>query len=230
MPTEVEELTDVDGLERSDAELIFAGPPEDWREEANAVQADLVGKMALDDLIASKVAEQVAKILAAMNPEPVPKAMISKVHDRFVGSNAGPGTGNTIIKHFRCESAHSVKLAELDMDLLQEYEEGDRDRPTNEKGRLLSIIDAAIMPGKWIDWIEGHCYCYTTNQVRNVERVKRLAEQGLPGGMPGIYEDTGVTSENWQCFVCQHQPKFANKETFDNHMLAVHDVAADRAA
>jgi hypothetical protein len=230
MPTaEAEELTAIDGVDRPDAELVFAGPPEDWAEQANEIQADLAGKMALDDLIASKVAEQVAKILASMNAPGPAKVMVSKVGDRFVGQQGTSG-GLPVLKHYRCDAAHAHKVAEIDMDLLEAYESGARERPTNERGRPTSSVELAVLPGKWIEWIEGHCYCHTDNQVRNVERLIELNRQGLPGGMPGIYEDTGTVAENWQCFVCQHQPKLPNQETYNAHMWATHGVAPEQAA
>ena len=228
MTDAVQELTDIDGIERPNAEVIAEGPPEDWADQANHLAADAAGKEALDALIASKVAEEVSKILAAQNPAPAPKAMKANVYDRFVGQGGG-GTG-TPLKHYRCESAHAVKISELDMDLLEAYESGAKERPTNEKGKPYSPIELAVIPGKWIEFVETHCYCYTGNQVRNIERIRERARQGLPGGMPGIYEDTGAVSEHWQCFVCQHQPKFPNRETHDGHMWETHGVAPARAA
>ena len=229
----VQELTDIDGVERPDAEVIADviiedTTIEDWVDQAKEVEAEQAGKEALEALIASTVAEQLSRILAAQNPPPASKTMQSKVHDRFVGQGEA-GTG-PILKHYRCEAAHAVKVSELDMDLLEAYESGAKERPTNEKGKPYSPIELAVIPGKWIEFIEGHCYCRTDNQVRNIERIRERARQGLPGGMPGIYEDTGAVSENWQCFVCQHQPKFPNRETHDGHMWETHGVAPARAA
>lgn len=239
MASLIQEMTEIDGLDRSDAEVLFHGPldedpeeaterdpeevSEDWRARAAEASAyeerEKAGKLALQAVIADEVAKEVAKILAAMNPPTPAKAMISKVHDRFMtGGNVG-----TPLKHYRCESAHSVKLAELDMDLLEAYQSGEKDRPTNEKGRPYSAVELSVIPGKWIEWVETHAYPTTDNQVRNIERVKDLALKGLPGGMPGIYEDTGGV-QDWRCFVCHHQPQFTNRETHDAHMLAVHGV------
>lgn len=234
MPKAVQELTDIDGDEREGAEVIADEvlSEEDWA-------AQVEGEQALDAVVASRMAElrseikaeilhelAAAQIAAQSKPS---LAMRANVHDRFITGSNSPGGAAKILKHFRCDNAKSVKVIELDMKLLREYESGEKERPTNEKGRPYSAISLAVIPGSTIDWVDGHCYCYTDNQVANIERLQDLAARGASGGMPGIYEDVG-SAEEWRCFTCQDNPLFTSRQTFDNHMAATHGVTVTRIA
>ena len=187
----------------------------------------------LDTIVAAKVAEQVAEQVAiqmaailarqARDAEGPPKAMTANVYDRFVAnSNNAPGVGGEVIAHYRCDSAISTKQIVFDMELMDQYTSGDLEIPRNDQGRKLSIESLCVIPGETIDWVAGHCYVYTENQKRNIERAQERARLGLQGGMAGIYLDTGEHAVDWQCFTCPQQPKFSNQETYVNHMNATH--------
>lgn len=148
------------------------------------------------------------------------KTMVAKVHDGFITSSNGTGKP---LRHFRCDSATSCKVQVFDMDLMEKYESGELEVPRHEKtGRPLSILDLCKIPGEQLHWLEGHCYTFTDNQTRNIERLKRLAAEGKQGGMPGIYEDFG--GSQWQCHTCPRHPVFLDERTYQSHMKEVHGV------
>ena len=201
---------------------------EDWVAQKDDPQA---GADALNAIIDARVAAMRAEIkgevlaemaAAQLASESRPSlAMKAKVHDRFFeGRSTNTGTW---MKHYRCDAAVSTKVQEVDMDLLEAYESGAKERPVDQNGHPRPLLLLASMPGKTIDWIDGHCYAYTENQVRNIERLKALAEQGLDGGMRGIYEDVGE-DQQWLCHVCDPAKTFGSKQTYANHMQAVHGV------
>jgi hypothetical protein len=148
------------------------------------------------------------------------KTMLAKVHDGFITESNGSGTP---LRHFRCDSAVSCKVQVFDMALMAKYESGELELPKHEKtGRPLPILDLCKIPGEQLHWLEGHCYTFTENQTLNIERLKRLAEEGKPGGMPGIYEDFG--GQLWQCHTCPRRPTFNDERTYQSHMSGVHGV------
>lgn len=243
-PTAADELTAIDGVDRSDAEVIFESEPgaEDWTAQDEAAGADaleaVVAEMVERRLVSEReqiLGEATSAAMAAMAQQMAQASdkpalsMKAKVHEGFITeSNAPKGqTAQPWIKHFRCESAVSTKLTEIDMDLLDKYMNGDLERPSDPKtGRPYSdgrIINLCEIPGQYITWVEGHCYCFTPNQVRNIDRVQELDRLGQQGGMAGIYEDHGGVS--WQCQVCPTRPTFMDERTWRGHMVAVHAVA-----
>lgn len=211
--------------EVEEAASIDTGSEPNWDEEADMVK----GAAALDAIIAAKVEEQVAAILSAQAAKKAqeeskpPLAMKADIADRFITESNARGSTQPWLKHYRCDRAMSEKMVEYDMELMDSYERGELERPHHEgkPNRKVAITDLCVIPGQWISWVNGHCYAYTENQVRNVERVRKLAEEHKPGGMEGIYEDTGVGAL-WPCPVCTHVPAFLDKQTYANHMWAVH--------
>ena len=238
-----DEMTAIDGVNRADAEVVadhVSDEPyaEDWTQQEGTADD-------LETLIVSMVEKRLAREreqiqeaaiakamavfsqMAANADSKPPLSMTAKPHDRFITeSNAGAASGQPWLRHFRCETAVSTKMTEIDLDLYDKYMSGDLERPTDDKGRPYSdgrILALCEIPGQYIVWVEGHCYCYTENQVRNVERVDRLAVEGKQGGMQGIYEDHGGAS--WQCQVCPSRPSFLDERTWRGHMIAVHAVS-----
>lgn len=194
-------------------------------DETDAVEEDrqLDGFEALKAMIkAELMAEmraEVAQAQAVADSKPS-KTMVAKIHDGFITSANGTGKP---LRHFRCDAAISCKVQVFDMDLLEKYESGELPVPRHEKtGRPLPILDLCKIPGENLHWLEGHCYTFTENQNRNIERLKRLAAEGKQGGMSGIYEDFG--GEQWQCHTCPRRPVFLDERTYQSHMKEVHGV------
>ena len=213
-----QELTDIDGIDRSDAEVIAVS--EDWSgEEADALaalKAQIAAEM-LPDLTA-KVLSQVAATMAAADSKPA-LAMKAHVAQDFIERANGEGT---LLKHYRCDRMGSEKMIVYDMNLMRQYQSGERPVPEDkDTGRPKKIETLCVIPGEWISWLDGHCYVYSQNHVDNVERLRTLPRS--LGGAPDIYEDTGAAT--WQCFTCQPPRQFSDKITHDNHMRATHDPA-----
>jgi len=207
-----------------DASIDASAEAPDWEAERDEL---VTAERNLDLIIEQKVAERFAAVLAKQAADAVgpPKAMRSTVYDKFVANtNNSQNRGAEVLRHYRCDSAISTKMIEFDMELMDQYLSGTLEIPRNERGRKQSVEDLCVIPGQTIDWVAGHCYVYTENQIRNIERAQERAKLGLQGGMAGIYEDTGSVVE-WQCFTCERQPKFSNEQTYINHMNATHGAS-----
>lgn len=220
----VDDVSEILDEEAAEAAEIASAAAEDWTAERDELVAT---ERNLDLIISQKVAEGIAAVFAKQAADAVgpPKTMRSTVYDKFVANtNNNQSRGGEVLKHYRCDSAISTKMIELDMELMDQYLDGVLEIPRNERGRKRSLEDLCVIPGQTIDWVAGHCYVYTVNQDRNIERAQQRAISGEQGGMPGIYEDTGSVVD-WQCFTCQRQPKFSNEQTYVNHMNATHGAS-----
>lgn len=194
---------------------------DEW--EATAEDQQLDGFEALKAMIKLELITELRGELArdkAIADSKPSKTMIAKIHDGFITSSNGTGKP---LRHFRCDSATSCKVQVFDMDLMDKYESGELEIPRHEKtGRPLPLLDLCKIPGEHLHWLEGHCYTFTDNQTRNIERLKKLAAEGKQGGMPGIYEDFG--GSQWQCHTCPRRPVFLDERTYQSHMQEVHGV------
>lgn len=209
-----QELTDIDGVDRSNAEVI-ATSDEDWANQQGSAYDDLKATLK------AEVLAEIARDMAAANSKPA-LAMKANVAQNFIKDANGQGV---VLKHYRCDSAGSVKMIQYDMKRLAEYQDGTRPIPEDKDGNPKNILTLCEMRGEWINWLDGHCYTYTENQNLNIERVQTLPPE--KGGMVGIYEDTGGAT--WACYVCNPPRQFADKTTHDNHMAATHGVVPARA-
>ena len=220
-------------LEVAEVEPIEEAPPEVWEAEAQSshnekVAMNLEAIMALPEVEAriAAVASQAASmaVAQAMGLGGPAKTMQSKVHDRFVTEANGSGD---ILAHFRCDNAVATKIVEMDMDLYEEYTSGEREVPRDEKGRRRSVIGLCSTPGKYITFVDGHCYAYTENQVKQLEWLQN--HPPAQGGMPGIYRDYGEATSTWGCDICEGQGQkrsFSDRRTWEEHRARTHGIAA----
>ena len=200
-------------------------PPADETEAALNLDLIIDARVAKREAeIEQRILQRIALSQAAAQSKPS-LTMQGKPGDRFITESGAPHGATAWIKHYRCDTAVSTKLNEIDMDLLDKYMNGELERPIDDKGRPYSdgrLVALCEISGQYIPWVDGHCYAFTENQVRNVERVQELAERGVQGGMAGIYEDFGGVT--WNCQVCPSRPTFVDKRTWEGHMLAIHGV------
>lgn len=186
-----------------------------------AIASEQVAAM-VAQMIGSQVPGVVQQAIAQANSKP-PLTMRANVHDRFITTANGSGEP---LKRYRCDRAKSTKIAEYNMDLLEQYEADPTSIPVgrtvNGVQQRQGALQAAWIKGSWIVFVDGRCACFTENQIRNVERLRTLPRE--QGGMDDIYEDTG--GGLWFCPVCRDSiPPFPNKETWANHIAATHKEA-----
>jgi hypothetical protein len=178
----------------------------------------------MQGLVDQAVKQAVRETVVAMNPAKAPLTMRANVADRFItGSNSPSGNTSPHLKHYRCERLKSDKIVEIDMDRLMSYLGGEKEVPENKEGNLKSIMGLSVKRGQWISFLNGHCYAYTENQVKQLEWMKTQPRD--KGGLPDLYEDPG--GEVYRCNLCPGLDPFGTKAGWDMHMQHVHGMVVD---
>jgi hypothetical protein len=185
---------------------------------------DVVAAIAASPLIRQVIAEGVKEGIAAekaLAGNKPPLGMRAKIADRFITESNAKGATNEPLKHYRCDRLRADKLVEIDLNLLAKYESGKKAVPENKRtGRERSALNLSSIPGSFISFVDGHCYCYTENQVANIERLRQLPRE--LGGIPDCYEHIGAAVS--YCHICPpgRREPFTSMSDLNSHIAAVH--------